>query len=161
MKIISHKTSWRVLVGICIIIGVAVFVSAYMAHDVGVSSSRTSLPIVSSTSTRITKEFAEKVHGETRTPVRYFTLIVGSTNIHMPFSPGATLYDALSSAQKNGVLSFSGKEYNGLGYFVTDIDALHQANGKYLVYFINGTEASTGVSSYVVKEGDTIVWKLQ
>lgn len=161
MKTISHKISWGVLVGILILVGMFAFVPRSVVPQTNIPSSNTALPEVSPQNTLPVKELPQKSHLETKAPVRYLTLIVGSTNVRIPLSSRATLYDALSSAQENGILSFSGKEYQGLGFFVTDIGTLHQDNGKYLVYFINGTEASTGVSSYIVNEGDTIVWKLQ
>ncbi len=73
---------------------------------------------------------------------------------------GASLYDLLLE-KKREVLEFSGKNYPGLGFFVTDIGSLHEGGGKHLFYYINNVEASVGVSLYVPKNGDTILWKLR
>ncbi len=106
-------------------------------------------------------ESLQNISFEKTKSLQQFTLIAGDTTIQIPFSHGGTLYDALLATKQKGALSFSGVKYTGLGFFITDIGALHQSNGKYLIYFINGTEASVGVSSYVPKDGDIVLWKLK
>ena len=77
------------------------------------------------------------------------------------FAPNTLLYDALVQEEKEGRIDFSGKMYPNLGFFVTDIGTLHSGNGKNLIYYINGKEAAVGVSSYKLKDGDIIEWKLE
>ena len=77
------------------------------------------------------------------------------------FAPNVLLYDALVQEEKEGRIDFSGKMYPNLGFFVTDIGTLHSGNGKNLIYYINGKEATVGVSSYTLKDGDVIEWKLE
>ena len=88
-------------------------------------------------------------------------LKIGGTNMKLPIVFGQTLYQTMLAAEKSGAISFAGKDYSGLGFFMTDIGDLYQGNGKFLVYYINGTEASVGVSSYFPNDGDVIEWKLQ
>ena len=90
-----------------------------------------------------------------------FTLKAGDTTLSLNFSPGENLAAVLLDAKQKGTIVLSGKEYPGLGFFVTDIGPLHSGEGKYLIYYINGVEATVGVSSYVFHAGDSIVWKLQ
>ncbi|MEI8130552.1 MAG: DUF4430 domain-containing protein [bacterium] len=85
----------------------------------------------------------------------------GTVHLSLPFRAGETLYDAMTDAKNAGTLTFSGKEYSGLGYFVTSVGSLSEGNGKHLMYFINDKEASVGVSTYAPKNGDTIMWKLK
>ncbi len=61
----------------------------------------------------------------------------------------------------DGGVAFSGRMYPGLGFFVTSVGALHEGNGRHLIYSVNGKEASVGVSSYVPKQHDIIEWKLK
>ncbi len=89
------------------------------------------------------------------------TLKAGSSTIRLPIKEGISLYDSLVLDQQKGLLAFSGTEYPGLGFFMTDIGTLHQGGGKYLVYFINGNDASIGISSYIPKNGDMIEWQLK
>jgi len=87
-------------------------------------------------------------------------LTAGITQISLPIT-GGSLLSILADAQKRGEIVFSGKEYSGLGFFVTEIGSLKQQDGKYLMYSINGKEASVGVSLYIPKNGDVIVWELK
>ncbi len=73
----------------------------------------------------------------------------------------SSLYEALVLAEKAQLTTFSGKEYPSLGFFVGDIGELHGGDGNYLIYYVNGKEASVGVSAYKLKDGDTIEWKLE
>ncbi len=105
-------------------------------------------------------EHTLSVQEEPRAAIRA-TLRAGDVVLHLAVQEGTTLYDAMRDAQSAGKLSFSGREYTGLGFFVTDIGTLHEDEGKYAVYYVNGEQASVGVSSYVVREGDVIEWKLE
>lgn len=89
------------------------------------------------------------------------TIIAGNETLHLELQAGMSLYDALVLAKENKDIVFSGKNYSGLGFFMTDIGSLHSGNGKNLFYYINNQEASVGVSSYLLKDGDIIEWKLK
>lgn len=85
------------------------------------------------------------------------TLIAGELYTKLDFDSGDNLYEIL---KKNNI-NFEGKEYPALGFFVTDLGSLHEEAGKYLVYYINGKEATVGVSSYVPEDNDVITWELK
>jgi len=87
------------------------------------------------------------------------TVSAGDTTIHL--QPNIIFYDALIQEKKLGKIAFSGKNYPGLGFFVTEIGTLQTSNGKNLLYYINGKQASVGVSAYTLKDGDVIEWKLE
>ncbi len=89
------------------------------------------------------------------------TVLAGETTIRLSFSDDTTFYNALVQAKNTSQIEFSGKNYPGLGFFVTNIGTLHSGNGKHLLYYINGKEATVGVSSYTLKDGDIIEWKLE
>ena len=89
------------------------------------------------------------------------TILAGNKKTYLSFSSNALLYDVLVQEKNAGKIIFSGKNYPGLGFFVTDIDSLHSGNGKDLLYYINGKEASVGISTYILKDGDIIEWKLE
>jgi hypothetical protein len=88
------------------------------------------------------------------------TLIAGDTTTTLTFTEGQTLYDALVKAQQAG-LTLELKEYPGMGYFVTKIGSLVPTAEKYLMYIVNGEEASEGISSYVLKENDVVKWEVK
>lgn len=89
------------------------------------------------------------------------TVIAGEAAAALFFADGDTFYDALIGARNEDKLQFSGKNYTGLGFLVTEIGSLRSGGGKYLLYYINGKEATVGVSAYALKDGDIIEWKLE
>jgi len=93
-------------------------------------------------------------------PVNNISIQMGYTKINLPLQLGNSIYDVLLAGQNAGRISFTGKNYPGLGFFVTSIGNLREGNGKYLIYNVNGIQASSGVSSYFPKSGDVIEWHL-
>ena len=89
------------------------------------------------------------------------TILAGETMAQLLVAPNTFFYNALVQAKNQGQIAFNGKNYPGLGFFVTDIGTLHTGNKKNLLYYINGKEATVGVSSYTLKDGDIIEWKLK
>ncbi len=88
-----------------------------------------------------------------------FKILTENFSLFVPES--SSVLQALIIAQGQQLTTFSGKEYPALGFFVSDIGDLHSGDGDYLIYYINGKEASVGVSSYELRDGDTIEWKLE
>ncbi len=88
-------------------------------------------------------------------------LVAGNKIVNLPVLDDQSLYDVLISAREKGNVSFTTKKYTGLGFFVTDIEGLHQSNTNYLIYYINNKEASVGVSAYYPQNGDVVEWKLK
>ena len=107
------------------------------------------------------KNIEQKILPKEAKQTETITLVAGSSTASLFFAPGQTLYEALRMEENSKAISFDGKEYPGLGFLVTDIGALHQGSGKYLIYSINGIEASVGVSSYILKDGDVVSWELK
>ena len=159
-KISPKKYLWAVII-LLVVVGMIVVAPRQKPPDTELSRSETPIKVALPASGPIGKESPQKALPENTVSLSHFTLTAGDISVQIPFSSGDTLYDALLAAKQNGLLSFSGKEYQSLGFFMTDIGTLHQGNGKYLIYLINGTEASVGVSSYVPKNGDVVVWELQ
>ncbi len=87
-------------------------------------------------------------------------IVAGTTNISVP-ATGGTLLDLMQSAKTEGKLVLEGKEYEGLGFFASKVGSLQGTNKQFLMYSINGTEASVGISGYVPKGGDVITWELK
>jgi hypothetical protein len=70
---------------------------------------------------------------------------------------------------KNGVTAYAllqryatvhAKHYS-FGYLVTSINGVTGNGPKYWTFFVDGKAASVGASTYVTKDTDTIMWKLQ
>jgi hypothetical protein len=89
------------------------------------------------------------------------TLIVGDLNLDLRFSAGMSLYEILTEMKTRGEIEFKGRNYPGLGFFVSDIGSLHSGMGKNLMYYINNQEAEVGISAYKPQAGDIISWKIK
>ncbi len=63
--------------------------------------------------------------------------------------------------EENSEFSFKYKEHTGLGVFVTEINGKKGGKDGYWIYYVNGVEASVGVSNYKIKNGDIISWKYE
>ncbi len=113
---------------------------------------------VNNSSTQIQKDISSE---EKITIYKKAEIKIGDQVFLISFSENQTLYDVMKVLESEQKISFEGKEYPALGFFVTSIGGLENGDGKYLFYYINGVEASTGVSSYRLKEGDSIEWKLK
>jgi hypothetical protein len=116
------------------------------------------------TSQKIEKDAINKTTQEETAPSKNtekVTVLAGEIKIDLSVPPNTIFYDALVDAQSEGKITFSGKKYTALGFFVTDIGTLHAGDGKDLLYYVNGKEATVGVSQYVLKNGDIVEWKLE
>ncbi|MBP6925694.1 MAG: DUF4430 domain-containing protein [Candidatus Pacebacteria bacterium] len=89
------------------------------------------------------------------------TMIVGTEIFTFRYNEPMSLYELLVQARDDENISFDGKNYPGLGFFVSEINNLKSGSEGYLMYDINGTEASVGVSAYMINNGDEIVWQLK
>lgn len=70
----------------------------------------------------------------------------------------SSVYEAMKNI-KDDTFSFNGIKHSGLGYFVNEINGVKGESGKYWFYYVNGEEASIGISNYILKDGDIISWK--
>ena len=72
-----------------------------------------------------------------------------------------TVYQFMKNLQnvKENNFSFSGEDHPGLGFFIKEIDGVKGKAGSYWIYYVNGEEASVGVSNYILKDGDIVSWK--
>jgi Domain of unknown function (DUF4430) len=140
-------TKTRIYIGMCVAMTVALGLFVY--------ASRLEAPRVE------VKPVVSQVQVKKPIASSHVTVTIPGESRRILLAPSQALYDALIVSKRDGTLSFSGIEYPGLGFFVTDIGTLHQGRGKYLIYYVNGVEASTGVSAYVPHDGDVIEWKLK
>ena len=89
------------------------------------------------------------------------TLVAGNLNTKLEFTEGQTLYEIFTSEKNKNLVNIKGKEYTGIGFFIEKIGDIEQGNGKYVMYSINGTEASVGVSAYKPRINDVILFELK
>lgn len=72
---------------------------------------------------------------------------------------GSSVFDVMKKLKENNLFDFDYIEHLGLGAFVNEINGTKGTPGKYWIYYINDTKASVGISNYILKSGDNIIWK--
>lgn len=120
-----------------------------------------SLPTVTKDETNL--DLAKKETTETiiETEQISIKIITGESSVEVTSPKGLSFYEILVLSKNKKEIDFEGKEYSGLGFFVTKINNLTSGSGKNLIYYINNIEASVGVSDYKPNDGDIIEWKLK
>jgi hypothetical protein len=88
------------------------------------------------------------------------TLVVDGTRFPLHAAAGSTLEAAMSQLQSEGGFTYATKHYGGLGSFVTEING-RAGGGTYWIFYVNGEQSQTGISSTRIRSGDVIEWKLE
>jgi uncharacterized membrane protein len=92
--------------------------------------------------------------------VGFVSLNVFNKSYEIEIKEGDSVYDVMETLQNSGQdFSFKYKEYSGMGVFIEEIKEVRGKAGSYWIYYINGEEASVGVSKYILKGGDVVTWK--
>lgn len=88
---------------------------------------------------------------------------VGNTIYKVSLPKGSTVFDLMQYAERQNNFQFYGKDFQGLGFFVSEINGVKQdpLKGSYWIYYINNQKAQVGVSGYIIKNNDTITWKYE
>ena len=76
---------------------------------------------------------------------------------------GSTALDVMNQAQRDDDLTYSGKEYEGLGYLVETINGQtnNTSDNVYWTLYMNNEVANVGVNDLIVHTGDAIGWKYE
>jgi len=90
------------------------------------------------------------------------SIIVLDKSYQIEIKNNETVYLAMKRLkEKDSNFSFNGKLYPSLGFFVDEINGAKNSLGSYWLYYVNGQEASIGISEYKLQNGDIISWKLE
>ena len=73
----------------------------------------------------------------------------------------STVLDTMKALSADGSLSFSGRDFRDLGFFVEEINGKRNGSGYYWILSINGKKSDLGVSSAQVKAGDLVKWRYE
>ena len=94
-------------------------------------------------------------------PTPNFALSVGGKS-YATFSPiGSSVLDAMRSLASTSDLSFTGRDYPSLGFFVDSINGKKAESGYNWMLYVNGKLSNTGASETHLKAGDTVEWKYE
>lgn len=90
-------------------------------------------------------------------------IIINDIQYPLTLPEKSTAYDAMQILIANNKINVTMKEYNGIGYFVEEINRLKNNNqtGEYWIYYINDQSAKVGISAYTLKQNDNITWKYE
>ena len=89
------------------------------------------------------------------------TLKIGGGSFRLDFNKDESLYNTLNRLKAAGVITMSGKEYSGLGFFVSEINGLKSSGGKSIIYYVNSEKASIGISNLKLNPEDIIEFKVE
>jgi hypothetical protein len=82
-------------------------------------------------------------------------------NLEDSIAEPISVYDFMSQLQDEGKISFTEKNYTGMGKFIDSINGLKGSGAKNWIYYVNGMEAEVGVSNYKINKGDILSWKYE
>ncbi|MFA6547423.1 MAG: DUF4430 domain-containing protein [Candidatus Magasanikbacteria bacterium] len=104
-------------------------------------------------------ETTSPVSEEIKNPIET-TIEINSQQHKVSLPEKSTAYDAMQKLTNTKQITMTTKQYNGLGYFIEEINGLKNNNqtGEYWIYYINGQSAKVGVSLYILKNNDLIKW---
>lgn len=88
---------------------------------------------------------------------------VGEKNETSVLKEGTTVYQFMEMLKGEEKISFSGKDYPNMGFFVEEINGVKNDSEKnlYWMYYVNDQPATEGISTRILKNGDKITWKLE
>lgn len=89
-------------------------------------------------------------------------MIVNGVKYQAAVKPDSSVYDLMNELKIKNKISFFGKNYSELGFFVEKINGVkNDPAGKNWIYYVNGQPAQIGVSNYLIKTNDIIEWKYE
>ncbi|MDQ5954713.1 MAG: hypothetical protein QG583_641 [Patescibacteria group bacterium] len=89
------------------------------------------------------------------------TLEVNNTKYESEINKEISVYDFMTQLKTEGKITFKEKTYSGIGKFIQEINGLKSDGDNYWIYYVNGVEASIGVSNYKINPGNVVSWKYE
>ena len=89
------------------------------------------------------------------------TLEINDVNYAEEIDQKINVYDFMSKLRNEGKINFIEKNYIGMGELITEINGIKNSNEKSWIYYVNGKEASVGVSNYKLNPGDVVSWRYE
>ena len=72
-----------------------------------------------------------------------------------------SVYDFMSKLRDEGKITFTDKNYIGMGEFIVSINGIENNSDMSWIYYVNNKEASVGISNYKINGGDVVSWKYE
>ena len=84
-----------------------------------------------------------------------------SSSITFTATTTSSVLNVMYALAAEGTLSFSGRDFPGLGFLVEEINRRRSADGYYWILRINGTLSDKGASQARVAPGDIVEWRYE
>ena len=84
-----------------------------------------------------------------------------ATSVTFTATTTNTVLETMRSLSAGRALSFSGRDFPGLGFFVEEINDQKNTNGYYWILAVDGKKSELGVSSAIVHPGDVVEWRYE
>lgn len=88
-------------------------------------------------------------------------LEVNGTKYEGEVNKEISVYDFMNQLRNESKITFKEKTYSGIGKFIEEINGVKSDGDNYWIYYVNGVEASIGVSNYKINPGDVVSWKYE
>ena len=96
------------------------------------------------------------------TPAPY---LIQNSPAELPLSFTATkettVYDFMNELRNERKITFTEKNYTGMGKFIETINGIQGNGNQNWIYYVNNQKAEVGVSNYKIKSGDVVSWKYE
>lgn len=77
------------------------------------------------------------------------------------YSFTATISGTALDAMRASGVPFTGKDYPGIGLFVTSIAGRVNTDNEYWFLYVNGTSSASGASATHISPGDIVEWRYE
>lgn len=143
----------RLIILLCILISVSVF--AFLKYNPPTQNTTPASEVEVAVTPVKAEQTAELPNEIAKIRV---TIEVTDYKADKEVTPGTTVYELLKELEMEG-LHLEIIKYPTLGYYIKEIGTLKEGGGEYIVYYINGKSAETGISNYRLQSGDKIEFK--
>ena len=89
------------------------------------------------------------------------TLEINGIKYESKISSKISVYDFMEQLKSEGKITFTEKNYIGMGKFIEEINGIKSDGENYWIYYVNGKKANIGISNYKINSGDIVSWKYE
>jgi hypothetical protein len=88
------------------------------------------------------------------------TLEINNEKYQSQNEEGISIAGFMKKLKSEGKISFTEKNYTGMGKFIESINGIKNGE-KNWIYYVNGKKANIGISNYKINSGDVVSWKYE
>ncbi len=89
------------------------------------------------------------------------TLEINSIKYIGKINQKTSVYDFMKKLMEEKEVTFTEKNYSGIGKFIISLNGVSGDKDHAWIYYVNGNEASLGVSTQIINPGDVVSWKYE